>query len=140
MVSYFLCNVCLVSRCLLLVVKHSYMVILECFIAGQFVCLLFIEKNIFDVLVNRRLDNFFPFHHKIRTRKPSISSTALSHCTSADHSVPLAIFITMTSRLSEITPCNKIDKPLVVYRLLRNAMPSIITLHKRWQNHVVSKM
>ena len=29
---------------------------------------------------------------------------------------------------SEITPCNKIDKPLVVYRFTRNVMTSIITL------------
>ena len=29
---------------------------------------------------------------------------------------------------SEITPCNKIDKPLVVYRSLGNVMTSIITL------------
>ena len=27
---------------------------------------------------------------------------------------------------SDITPCNKIDKPLVVYRLARNTMTSII--------------
>ena len=35
---------------------------------------------------------------------------------------------------SEITPCNKIDKPLVVYRFTGNVMTSIITLRKRWQN------
>ena len=29
---------------------------------------------------------------------------------------------------SEITPCNKIDKPLVVYRFTGNVMTSIITL------------
>ena len=29
---------------------------------------------------------------------------------------------------SEITPCNKIDKPLVVYIFLGNVMPSITTL------------
>ena len=29
---------------------------------------------------------------------------------------------------SEITPCNKIDKPLVVYRLSGNVMTSITTL------------
>ena len=29
---------------------------------------------------------------------------------------------------SEITPCNKIDKPLVVYRFTGNIMTSIITL------------
>ena len=29
---------------------------------------------------------------------------------------------------SEITPCNKIDKPLVVYRFTGNAMTSITTL------------
>ena len=29
---------------------------------------------------------------------------------------------------SEITPCNKIDKPLVVYRFLGNVMTSITTL------------
>ena len=30
---------------------------------------------------------------------------------------------------SEITPCNKIDKPLVVYRFSGNVMTSITTLH-----------
>ena len=29
---------------------------------------------------------------------------------------------------SEITPCNKIDKPLVVYRFYGNVMMSIMTL------------
>ena len=29
---------------------------------------------------------------------------------------------------SKITPCNKIDKPLVVYRFTGNVMTSIITL------------
>ena len=32
---------------------------------------------------------------------------------------------------SEITPCNKIDKPLVVYKFI-NVMTSIFTLSKRW--------
>ena len=37
----------------------------------------------------------------------------------------------MTSRSgSEITPCNKIDKPLVVNRFSGNVMTSIITLGK----------
>ena len=31
---------------------------------------------------------------------------------------------------SEITPCKKIDKPLVVYRFSGNVMTSITTLHK----------
>ena len=35
---------------------------------------------------------------------------------------------------SEITPCNEIDKPLVVNRLVRNLIPSIIMLLKRWQH------
>ena len=35
---------------------------------------------------------------------------------------------------SEITPCNKIDKPLVVYRLVHKVIMSIIMLRKRWQN------
>ena len=30
--------------------------------------------------------------------------------------------------MSEITPCNKIDKPLVVYRFTGNVMTSITTL------------
>ena len=30
---------------------------------------------------------------------------------------------------SEITPCNKIDKPLVVYRFMGNVTTSITTLH-----------
>ena len=29
---------------------------------------------------------------------------------------------------SEITPCNKIDKPLVIYRLTGNVMTSVTTL------------
>ena len=35
---------------------------------------------------------------------------------------------------TDITLCNKIDKPLVVYRFLGNVMTSIITLRKRGQN------
>ena len=35
---------------------------------------------------------------------------------------------------SEITPCNKIGKPLAVYRFTGNFMTSIITLRKKWQN------
>ena len=35
---------------------------------------------------------------------------------------------------SDIKLCNKIDKPLVVYRFLGNAMTSIITLRKRAEN------
>ena len=35
---------------------------------------------------------------------------------------------------SEITPCNKINKPLVVYRFMGKVMTSIITLRKRWPN------
>ena len=31
---------------------------------------------------------------------------------------------------SDITPCNKFDKPLVVYRVSGNVMTSIITLRK----------
>ena len=37
---------------------------------------------------------------------------------------------------SEITPCNKICKPLVVYRFTGNVMTSIPTLRK-WQNYNV---
>ena len=37
---------------------------------------------------------------------------------------------------SDITPCNKIDKPLVVYRF-SNVMMCIITLRKRLQYHDV---
>ena len=35
--------------------------------------------------------------------------------------------------VSDITPCNKIDKPLVVYRFSGKVMTSIMTLRKRWQ-------
>ena len=35
---------------------------------------------------------------------------------------------------NEIPPCNKIDKPLVVYRFVRKVKPSMITLRKRGQN------
>ena len=38
---------------------------------------------------------------------------------------------------SEITPCNKIDKPLVVYRFTGNVITSITTLRIWWQNHNV---
>ena len=38
---------------------------------------------------------------------------------------------------SEITPCNKICKPLVVYRFTGNVMTSITTLRTWWQNHNV---
>ena len=34
---------------------------------------------------------------------------------------------------SDIKPCNKIDKPLVVHRLAHNIMTSSTTLCKRWQ-------
>ena len=34
---------------------------------------------------------------------------------------------------SDITLCNKINRPLVVYRLSGNVLTSIITLRKRWQ-------
>ena len=37
-------------------------------------------------------------------------------------------FYHMTSRPSVITPCNKIDKPLVLYRFTGNVMTSITTL------------
>ena len=36
--------------------------------------------------------------------------------------------------VSDITPCSKIDKPQVVYRLLGNVMTSIITLRKIREN------
>ena len=35
---------------------------------------------------------------------------------------------------SDITPCNKINKPLVVYRFSENVMTSILTLHKIREN------
>ena len=35
---------------------------------------------------------------------------------------------------SDITPCNKIHKPLVVYRFSGNVTTSIIMLRKRWLN------
>ena len=35
---------------------------------------------------------------------------------------------------SDITPCNKIDKPLVVYRFSVNLMMAIITLRKIREN------
>ena len=36
----------------------------------------------------------------------------------------------VVASVSDITPCNKIDKPLEVYRFVRNIMTSIITLQK----------
>ena len=38
---------------------------------------------------------------------------------------------------SEIMPCNKIDKSIVVYRLVRNVTTFTIMLIKRCQNHEV---
>ena len=35
---------------------------------------------------------------------------------------------------SDITPCNKIDRPLVVYRFTGNVMTSIVTLRKIREN------
>ena len=35
---------------------------------------------------------------------------------------------------SDITPCNKVDKPLVFYRLIYVTLASILALRKRWQN------
>ena len=36
---------------------------------------------------------------------------------------------------SKLTPCNKIDKPQVVYRFTGNVMTSITTLHTYWQKY-----
>ena len=44
----------------------------------------------------------------------------------------------MRSSLSDITPCNKINKPLVVYRFAGNVMTSIIRLRKIRENLDVS--
>ena len=38
---------------------------------------------------------------------------------------------------SEITPCNEIDKPLVVYRFTGNVLTSITTLRTYLQNYNV---
>ena len=38
---------------------------------------------------------------------------------------------------SEITPCNKIDKPLVVYRFTGNVMTSVTTLRTQLQKYSV---
>ena len=40
----------------------------------------------------------------------------------------LDYYMTSSQSASEIMPCNKIDKPLVVYRFLGNVMTSITTL------------
>ena len=37
----------------------------------------------------------------------------------------------------DISPCNKVDKPLVVYRFTRNVMTSIKTLRTWWQKYNV---
>ena len=39
------------------------------------------------------------------------------------------VFLYDLASQSKITPCNKIDKPLVVYRFSGNVMTSITTLH-----------
>ena len=41
----------------------------------------------------------------------------------------LSRFFTLFYHTSEITPCNKIDKPLIVNRLSGNVMTSLSTLH-----------
>ena len=38
---------------------------------------------------------------------------------------------------SELTPCNKIDKPLVGYRFLGNVMTSITTIRTKFQRFYV---
>ena len=40
------------------------------------------------------------------------------------------MYINDVASVSEITPCNKIDKPLVVYRFSGNVMTAITTFHK----------
>ena len=54
------------------------------------------------------------------------------------HPTPLSLSHDFGSG-SDITLCNNIDKPLVVYRYSGNVMMSVITLRKRWQNLYVFK-
>ena len=63
----------------------------------------------------------------------------LSHC------APIICYVKKNNNLShdvmsgsEITPCNKIDKPQVVYRFSGNVMTSIITSHT-YSNDTVIK-
>ena len=49
------------------------------------------------------------------------------------HDIAYSILSHDVASGSDITTSNKIDKTLVVYRLARNVMTSIITLRKRWQ-------
>ena len=46
-----------------------------------------------------------------------------------DHNDAMILYLSYdVASGSEITPCNKIDKPLVVYRFTGNVMTSITTL------------
>ena len=53
------------------------------------------------------------------------------------YGVKLEIYISLSHYVASgsdpMPACNKIHKPLVVYRLVCNVMMSIITLRKRWQ-------
>ena len=60
----------------------------------------------------------------IAGRKHPISYITIGNCKILKY-----IFLSyVVASGSEITPCNKIDKPLVVYRILGNVMTSITTL------------
>ena len=48
----------------------------------------------------------------------------LDHCKGSNFNIHLSYDVASGS---EITPCNKIDKPLVVYRFSGNVMTSITT-------------
>ena len=56
----------------------------------------------------------------LQANLPAHERKSVSHCLSYD-----------VASGSKITPCNKIDKPLVVYRLTGNVMTSITTFYGR---------
>ena len=59
---------------------------------------------------------------------PYVVECSTQHCIQIS---ALSVYNTLSYDVasgSEITPCNKIDKPLVVYRFTGNVMTSITTL------------
>ena len=72
--------------------------------------------------ISARWDHFF--HHSSTLVKPNGHNVFFFHShTNKDYLLSYDV-----ASVSEITPCNKIDKLLVVYRFLGNVMTSIKNL------------
>ena len=68
---------------------------------------------------------------------PSIMSKNMFESKMFKRSVAYLFLLHDVASGHDITPCNKIDKPLVVYRFSGNDMASIIRLRKRWKDRDV---